>query len=195
VAKHVLLLPGLGDHRSKVLLKLIKHWPLLGVVVHFQPLAWNDEEPWSSKLTRITRRIDELSERYGKIGLIGISAGASAAVNAYTERPQAIDKLVFICGKLTGPEAVNPRYYRQNTAFKHSLYDAQPKIRQLTAKDKAKMLSVRPLQDNIVAVKYTKINGVRQMVMLSAGHILSIGLALTAYSPLIARFFKREQNE
>lgn len=188
MSKHVLLLPGLGDHHPQILLKLIKHWPLLGVSLHFQPINWNDNEPWNSKLTRINSRLDELSEKYGSLGVVAISAGASAALNVYALKTDKINKLVFICGKIAGLDDVNPNYYKTNPAFKNSLADAQSVLNKLSPADKIKMLAIRPLYDEVVHTRYSKIPGVRQLVMLSAGHSISIGAALTIYSPIISRF-------
>lgn len=190
VSHQVIYLPGLGDQRPWGQQFITKFWRLAGLKVHYLPIGWAGGEAWPAKLERIIKQIDELGDADG-VSLVGVSAGASAALNAYAARSAKIGRVVFICGKLTHPETVNPSYYRENPAFEQSLAAVQSVIAQLIPADKAKMLSLAPLYDGTVPVADTKIAGVAHRRLLVVGHIPAIFLAIGFYWPLIGRIIAR----
>lgn len=195
MTNHVIYVPGLGDQHPQIQLKLLKIWRWLGLNVHFQNIGWADGEAFEPKLERILESIDEINDKDTKISLVGVSAGASAALNAYSLRKDKITRVVFICGKLLHPETVNPRYFIENPAFRDSLYLAQENIKKLNQKDKSKMLTAHPLYDNLVPVGHTKIPGIRKKLILAVGHILSIFVALVFYAPGFAKFIKAKDKK
>lgn len=155
-------------------------------------IGWADNEPFEQKLKRITKFIDSFDIKENRLSIIGVSAGGSAAINAYLERKDKIAKVVFICGKLKGSSSIGQNYYRRNPAFKGSLILAEDNIKKLNSKDKSKMLSLRGLYDNIVPARDSRISGVAEGTMLAFGHILSIFAGLTAYTPRIAKFVRED---
>lgn len=188
--KHqVIFLWGLGDKNLKPWIQqILKHlWKIFGLDISFVRIGWADSEPFDKKLSRITNLIDSLHKQHQNVSLVGISAGASAALNAYEQRKNKVNKVVYICGKFNNPQAVNPRFYIENPAFRESLAAAQGNLKKLTHIDKAKMLSVRPLYDGLVPVGDTKIPGVEEKIILTAGHIPSILAALIFYSRAISK--------
>lgn len=186
---NVIYLPGLGDNTAAQA-KILKFWKILGLNIEVIPMNWSDTENFDNKLKRILQRIDQLTQDGSRVSLIGVSAGASAALNAYVAAPEKINKVLFICGKLKGAERVGQHYYTNNPAFKDSLFKAEAQINKLGRADKAKMLSAHPVYDNIVPIRDTKIPGVADKTMLSFGHIIGITLALTIYFPSLARFLR-----
>ncbi len=188
----VIFLRGLGDHRPMTQGQsfLAGLWRLYGIELVQVRIGWSDAEPFEAKLERIIKLIDKLHGQGRPVSLLGISAGASAALNAYTARPDKIDKVVFVCGKFHNPKPVNPRYFLKNPAFKVSLELADQNLPKLTAADKAKILSIHPVYDELIRVSDMIIPGAHNKTILSAGHIPSIFLGLTIYSSIAARFIK-----
>ncbi len=187
---YVIYITGLGDQRPLYQPQLINHWKKLGLTPHYFAVGWADGETFAPKLDRICKLVDELYQK-GSVSLVGISAGAGAALNAYMERRDKICGVVFICGKLIGYDNVNPNYFSQNPAFSESLRLTQQNLTKLSDEDKAKMLSVHPLFDEVVPVPATKIPGVRNRLLLSALHVPSIFLALTIYKRISLNFLKQ----
>lgn len=187
---NVIYIPGLGDHRSWGQEFILKFWRLTGIKVHYQSISWAKDEAFGKKLDRPIQKIDELASNDRKVSLVGVSAGASAALNAYSARPSKTKAVVFICGKLHNPQTVNPRYYIENPAFQKSLALAQANIAKLTAADKAKMLSVWSPRDRLVPPRDSQIPGIKNHRLRAGGHIPSILAALTIYRLLITDFIK-----
>ncbi len=193
VRHSVIFLRGLGDNRpmTRGQAFLTKLWHCLhGIELVFVRINWADQETLKSKLARITAAIDKLHSAGQTVSLIGISAGASAAFNAYGLRSTKINKLVFVCGKFRNPHRVGRRYYRKNPALRESLELSDQNYTKLTVADKAKILSIRPVFDELVPLQEMKVPGARSTTILATGHVPSIFLALTIYSWLPAGFIK-----
>jgi pimeloyl-ACP methyl ester carboxylesterase len=187
---HVIYIPGLGDHdprlRNAQLLFLNK-WQKAGATVHYQAIGWADGEGFVPKLNKVIELVDKLTLSGRRVSVIGVSAGASAALNVYMERRDKIRGVVYVCGKLTGTLNIDPKYYRNNPAFKESLYNAQANIRKLNRTDKTKMLSLYPIYDQVVAVADMKIPGVRTKMLPTILHSPSIFLAITLFRRTIIK--------
>ena len=187
---YVIVIYGLGDHRGRRT-ALHPYWRWLGIEGEIYRVIWRDKSPsFEEKLNKLTACIDEQTAKGKKVSLIGISAGASAAVNAYMRRRDSIHKVVFVCGRLGKLDLINISYYRRAPAFQDSIQILSKNLTRLELKDKKKMLSLRPLYDEIVAVSTAEIPGVRNKRIISIGHVPSIVVAMTFYSPLIAKFIK-----
>ena len=191
---HIIYVPGLGDHRPDTQIKLLKRWQKHGAEVHFFHLGWADSELFSAKLTRLTSLIDETYKQNGRVSLVGVSAGAGAAINGYMERSHKISGVVFICGKILGYSNVNQSYFKTNPAFSYSLRLTQQNLDKLVPKDKAKMLSIKPILDETVPVSATQIPGVADKTIFSFFHVPSIFLALTVYKKTTLNFLKRQSE-
>lgn len=183
-------IPGLGDDKMVGNSLLQKFWRLFGINTKVHKLYWRDSRPYSQKLDELLSEIDQLANDGYRVSLIGTSAGASMALNVYARRKATIHKAVFICGKLSNFEVVNPRYYQKNPALKESFADVPANLKELSAADKAKMLTLNPLKDWLVPAADTKIPGVRSQTILSIGHLPSIVIANLFYFDSIARFIK-----
>ncbi|MDB5161365.1 MAG: hypothetical protein JWO96_745 [Candidatus Saccharibacteria bacterium] len=190
---HIIYLPGLGDHDSRLKngqKALLKKWEKAGVTTHFQPINWADGELFEPKLQRVNTLIDELASKSHRISLVGVSAGASAAVNVYTQRKSEISGIVYICGKLMGSINIDPKYYRRNPAFRGSLSQAQINIKKLTREDKEQMLSLHPFFDEVVAIEDTKVPGVITKTIPFFFHAPTIFAVLSFYKRVPIDFLK-----
>jgi pimeloyl-ACP methyl ester carboxylesterase len=189
MAYHIIYVPGLGDHNSRPQKRFLKHWRVYGVKTHFQQVNWHDDEPFESKLKRVLESIDKFAGQ-GQVSLVGVSAGASLALAAYSVRKQQISRVVYICGKLQNPDGVNQSYFQKNPAFQKSVFSAPGNIDNLSNSDKAKMLTFRAFKDTVIPVRDSKIPGVQDKTIPAIGHVFSIFLALTLYAKSITNFMK-----
>jgi pimeloyl-ACP methyl ester carboxylesterase len=190
---HVIYIPGLGDHRSHLQQLAVKFWPIFGVKTSCYLMRWNDKEPFAPKLSRLLAMIDELARSGDKVSLVGTSAGASAVLNAYAARPDKIAGVVCICGKINNPPAHSPRYI-ENPAFKESLMELQRVLPKLGPKQRARIMSIRPLADNIVLPADTIIPGAREKLVPTVGHAFSIGATLVFGAAMMMRFLQKQDH-
>jgi pimeloyl-ACP methyl ester carboxylesterase len=186
----VIYLPGIGDHKPFFQPQLIRLWRLFGVEAVYHPVIWRGQEPFDRKLDKICEHIDQLNAEGKRVSLVGVSAGATAAFNAYMRRPEKVSRVVYICGKLRRPESVGAPYYIKNPAFKQSLELVRTQIGGLSKQDAKKMLSLHPIYDETVPVKDTVLPGVVSKTMLSYWHVPSIFIGITLYASMICRFIK-----
>lgn len=192
---HVIYLPGLGDVKKHSQDRILSLWRIFGLKVHYAQIGWADGELFEPKLKRILELVDSLSKSYGKISIIGTSAGASAAINVFAARPKQIASVVCICGKLRNPQTISKERYVVNPAFEGSIKILSPSLEALSDEDRSKILSIRPLTDGVVTPRDTYIDGARSKTIPSFGHVASIVFALTLGSFGIARFVKRQSKK
>jgi pimeloyl-ACP methyl ester carboxylesterase len=191
MAHYVIYLPGFGDtNNSQVQIRLLNRWRKFGVEPRFQSINWSNNENFESKLARILEDVDELIKQKHKVSLVGISAGATMAINTFSARKDNIDKVVFICGKINNPQNVRQYYFQKNPAFKESLEQAAVNLQKLDEKDKSKMLSIHPIYDEVVYVRDAKLAGAKSKTIFSVEHALSIFLALSLYKKVAINFIK-----
>ena len=187
----VIVLPGLGRQRDyNIQIKLLNHWQKLGLSVYLYPIHWSSNQTFDYKFKEVLKLIDKFAADGSQVSLVGISAGASMALNAYSARANKISKVVFICGKLANTKPVNQRYFVANPAFKKSLEMGDVSLAKLTPKDKAKILSIRALYDNVLSPSANYIPGANRKVVLSLGHVVTILYVLALRGRLVAGFIK-----
>lgn len=189
---HVLYVPGLGDQRPHGQDMVPRLWQIFGVRGHFVQMHWGDKGSFAAKLERLLAKIDELAVDGNRVSLVGVSAGASMVLVAYAARPDKVAGVVCICGKINHPETVEPWRYTENPAFKASLAELQRVLPKLGPRERARIMSIRPLRDGVVPVADTLIPGTAGKVIPSVGHVFSIfwALSLGAYS--FIRFLKTQ---
>ena len=185
----VIYVPGLGDKHSFGQVVITKLWRLFGIQVHYLPLKWSKKEGFRLKLNRLIQKIDEFSELEENVYLVGVSAGASAVINAYSVRKN-VKGIVCICGKINNPQTVNEQRFIDNPAFKESLYGVQKSLRGLSALELQRIMSIHPLEDRTVPPKDTLIPGAREYTVHTKGHVPSIYYCLFFKGRMISEFFR-----
>ena len=187
---HVIYLPGLGDPRQREQNIIIKIWKVFQINVHYHPLYWTDSKSFEIKLKEIAALIDNLKNSGYTVSLVGVSAGASAALNTFAMRRDAVNAVVCICGKINSPETISDKTYQKNPSFKESIASLSDSLGKLDHLDRKKVLSLRPLYDGVVPISDTYIEGATNTRIPSIGHAISIAYADTIGSYQIAKFIK-----
>ena len=189
----VIICPGL-DGRTKNIEWLTKNWPeKYGLQPIIVPIIWKDGEHFEPKLRLVTDLIDQFAAKDDKISLIGCSAGGSAMLNAFAERKKVISHVVNNSGfcrpgnrqgfrSFTTRTAVNP-------AFKESILRFAKLELTLTPADRKKILTVRPLFDELVPPETVVIQGAFNYQVPMIEHVLGIATALVKFDPVI-KFLK-----
>lgn len=188
----IIYIPGLGDHHSRGQSRIVGLWRLWGVGrSEVIPMLWNRSETFELKLSRLLAQIDTLSAQGYRVSLVGVSAGASAVIHAYAERPNIVHRVVCVCGKLQHPETVSDSTYQANPAFKESMQLLPASLGRLDSPKRRQILSIRPLADESVPPADTIIPGAQAKTIPAISHTISIAVAITLYSGTIVRFTQK----
>lgn len=187
---HIIYVPGILDDIYHAQSLALATWRLHGVHGHCHPVPWAGKEDWQPKFHRLLDEIDRYKAAGHDVSLIGASAGASAILNAYAERPGSIKGLVYICAKINAPETVSKKTYAENPAFKTSLELLQSNLKKLKPADKARMLSLYSPTDNTVPYAATVIDGVQERKLPALRHGRAIMYSITIGAGDIINFVK-----
>ena len=161
------------------------------------PIIWKDGNHFAPKLREITDLIDKFSEKGDLVSLVGCSASGSAMLNAFVERKEAIHKVVNNDGFARPGNAKSFRSFSQRSeasqAFRESVLRFAELESTLTAEDRKKILTVRPLWDELVPPETVVIEGALNTTVPMVEHILGIATALVRYDPVIM-FLRGEKS-
>lgn len=187
---HVIYVPGLGDDKTYGQDSAVRGWEKYGLSGHYFPIGWADGESFEPKLKRLLDKIDGLLHDGYLVSLVGVSAGASAVLNAYAQRP-SVHGVVLISGKVQRTHLIGGQIFSANPAFKGSAYMLKDSLKSLTPNRISRIMSIHPLRDGRVPVKDTLIPGSVEKTVPVIGHLFSIFYTVTFRGKLIADFLKK----
>jgi pimeloyl-ACP methyl ester carboxylesterase len=157
----VLFIPGLGDGKIRgenLAIQLLAPWRLDG---EYFPIYWHKKEDFKTRIAELSKRIAELNSEGRRVVLVGYSAGASAAINALSANKEKVQRVILICGKIQNLDKINDQYFKLNPRFELSIELLKKSLPDLDTKQRAKILSIRPIFDEVVPVKDTIIEGAK----------------------------------
>ncbi len=192
---HVLVIPGLNDHLqySKYVWATNVFWRKQGVVPHVVWMDWMiDQKPFNHRLKKLVSLIDSLS-RENTLSLVGFSAGASAAINAFYERKKVVHRVVSVCGRLRVGEGVTPTLIwasKFSKPFAESVRLCQIQQMKLTPQDLKKVLCLRAWFDELVPESTSFLPGASNKTLPMVEHLLTGAAAATVFSKIIIDFIK-----
>ena len=189
---HIIYIPGIGDHKIAGQQMALRLWRLYGVNVEIIQMNWIVKEPWDTKFQKILQRVDELHEADYPVALVGVSAGASAALNAYAARKDKISGVACISGKIQRPETIGQHYRQEDPAFLTSAKECQTALKKLNAQGRAHILCRYGRADNIVDPADSRIDGAHNQQAPTVNHGLNIAFQIIFGAPSIVRFLKKQ---
>jgi len=188
---HVIIIPGLGNGVNGHIWAT-NSWKKFGIMPHIFDAKWKIEENgFLEKLTRALKVVDFLSVKNSTISLVGNSAGSSFALNIFGKRKQQINKVIVNCGRVRDgdwPWFTFDQATALSPSFRESVLKAQELEKTFTSQDRQKILTLRPLFDEVVPSSTVPIQGATNRVTFSLGHGLSIALNLTLLKKQIINF-------
>lgn len=195
--KAIIYVPGLNDHNffNRNIVKLLPlFWPTQEFKLFLIQINWKKGNRFAPKLKLITDKIDELFTAGYSIQLFGQSAGASAALNAFVEKKNIVRKVINICGRLRKGKNVFPTLElaaKGNPVFEESVLLFENKNEgKLTYDDRKKILTVRPIWDEIVPASTVTLNGATNIQLPVFEHSIGGISALTLFSSKLKTFLK-----
>lgn len=193
----IILVPGLGD-QSAHLRFITKQWKKIGIETIVYPVGWRDGETFTPKLNRLLKFVDGFVKDGHTVSLIGNSAGGSAVLNIFAARKDIIHRVINICGRVRTGTTKGFRSFENRTsrslAFAESIKMAEEAEKSFTAKDRAKIMTIRPLFDELVPDDTLTIQGATNVKIPMIVHSVSIISALTVFSKQIFVFLKEAKN-
>lgn len=189
---HLIYITGIGDQNIGRQRKLVNTWRWYGVEFEIFQVLWADGEPWKPKFERLLARIDSLVADGKDVGLVAVSAGASAAINAYAARKNIITGVVLISGKVNKPETIGGRYRSQNPAFVTCANDCPAALATIAAEDRERILSRYAIIDEVVVASHSVIKDARNRISPTIGHLPTIALQISLGAPSFIKFLKRQ---
>ena len=189
---HVIYIPGIGDD-SLGQGKIVRTWRWWRVESELFSMHWSDKQPWDTKFKELLERIDALANEGKLVGLVGASAGASAVINAFAERPTVVG-VVCIAGMIDQPDTIVRHFRQNNPSFVESAYRCQEALRKLSASRRQQILSRYALIDEVIRKEYSQISGARNRRSPSIGHFLTITTQITFGAPSFLRFLKKQAD-
>lgn len=197
MAKRILIIyvPGLGDDNLTMRQRVFGLWFYRNVSVEICAVGWSTSETWTAKLGRLSAFIQSKASSDVSITLVGESAGAAAAIQAFAANSDIVDGVVLICGKTQYADKLGAEYRRRSPALVEAVSGSSAVIATLTNDQKSRILSLRPIYDPIVVVAETKITGVKSGLIPMVGHAASIAFAITLWSWRIARHAKKSAKQ
>jgi hypothetical protein len=186
---HVIIGPGM-DGKIDSLKLITKKWPeKYGLFPEVVQIVWKNNEGLEPKLKKVTNLIDNFVKDGDEVSLIGCSASGSLMLNAFIERKNAINKVINLDGFLRQGNAKGYRSFKERSAksvaFRESVLRFEKLEPMLTMEDRKKILTARPLFDELVPPETVVIKGAFNKQIPMVEHVLSIATALMAYDPVI----------
>lgn len=185
----ILIFPGLGDG-ARFTQFLTRYWKeKFGVNVIVMPVGWKDQaESLEEKFNRLLPIIDTYVEEAGILSIIGVSGGGSFALNVFAQRLDEIQHFINVCGRLRVGEGVHPtidQASKNAPAFKESVIRAEEIAKVLDLSYEERVMTVRPrFGDEIVPTATMSLEGAKDVIVPTGGHILSIAYALWFPQPI-----------
>jgi hypothetical protein len=181
----VLIIPGIGD-RVDYLERLTHNWPARHQLMPtVYPFGWGEAaETYAFKQAAILDKVSELS-KIGNLAVIGISAGGSKAASLLAERSQQVSCAVNICGRLQVAGWSN--HLTKYPVFKRSI-----EVLEKQKYDAGKVLTLRPIYDQVVPVKTVPVEGASNKQLFTLGHGFSIAWAMLARQKTIVNFIHQK---
>lgn len=197
MALKIIVVPGLGDRvAARPLRWMARFWKREGIIVRVHVAGWLDGGLLEEKLRRLLMVIDEESAAGNSVALIGMSAGASLALNAFGRRPDVVG-MVNVCGRLRAGQGVRPTLDEaalDSGAFRQSVLVCEETQAQLSAERRGRVLVLRPWKDAVVPVETMSLAGAEEHWVWGALHMLSIATAMIGCRAMILRFLSKQAN-
>lgn len=176
----IAVVPGYGD-RVDYLKYLTKDWPRrFGNDVEIVPFGWSgDAAGFDDKDQAFLETIGSM----GEVALIGISAGASAALRAKLKYPDVVMKIVTVCGPVD-PELMD----RNKLHEQYPLLELSLQKLSLEAIPVEDVMTLRPVYDGVVSTAAMYIEGAGDVRMRMVGHAASIAWGMYHHAKDINEF-------
>lgn len=179
---NIAIVPGYGD-RLGYLERLTRNWPdRFGSQVSIVPFGWSGE---AASFDEKDQKFLDTIQAMGEVGIVGISAGASAALRAKQAFLGQVTRVVTICGPVH-----LQHMKREKLHDKYPLLERSLELLSLDSLPAEDILTLRPLFDEVALVRAMAIDGAIDIRMKMVGHAASIAWGMYHHAADINDFLK-----
>lgn len=192
---------GLGDGKTKLQEKLAMWWWVRsGSQLHHAHIDWYSSDLFDKQLDKVIKQANDLLLKYGKVVIIGSSAGGSLALNAFHSLRDKNVIVINAHGRLREGDYTNLNWYSlhkrahlDSNQPSYSFYDSvkyceQKVLPSLKDEDKCRVLIMTQLTDMVVPIPLMRVEGVKEHRSLVLGHSGGFLAHLIASRDLLMRF-------
>lgn len=197
--RKIIVVSGLGDSKRELGLGSA-WWKNEGLRPFIFLPNWGNGKGVKPKLVRLLKMIDKESGKE-TIFLMGISAGASLAMNAFLQRLDRVEKMVSLCGRLRfgySPDKIRRKMQKETLAyraFRESVKLLESNVKNLEKKDRKRVLTVSAkFGDELIPIETSRLEGAKNILIPTAEHILSIFGGMTVHFKPIREFLLGKQG-
>ncbi len=191
LTNHLIIIPGLGNNIKGHILATAG-FKKFNIVPYIFDTKWRIEENgFEEKFKRALKLVDSLASKNSKISIMGNSAGSSFAINLFANRKNQIDKIIINCGRVRDgdwPWFTFDQATKLSPSFRESVLWAQKFEKNFTNADRKKILTLRPIFDEIVPPLTVPIRGAKNEIIPLIGHSLTITLNMTLLKNKVVNF-------
>lgn len=184
----VLYFPGLGDHYDSGRRWALKIWRLWGIDARLVPLRWYSGGSYDDKLKLAKEAIRSAFAEGAHVTLIGESAGASLVLNVASSFPD-VHRIITIAGVNSSKLSISPVIQRRSPSFRDSAHQVSVSLAKLNPQV---IHTFHGFIDGSVPADFSRIRNATSHRVPAIGHLLTIGICLTIFSPYIARIIKNK---
>lgn len=188
----IVLVFGLDDGKYNFPALLKPIWNRQQVRMYPIRVGWRDGKAYPQKQQMVLDAVDELLATGDPVAIIGISAGASLAINVYAQRPQVVG-MVNVCGALRLSKVLPKRFARSvasSLAFRQSVARCEVAQEQLTPVQLGRILVMEPWYD-FVPTATMRLRGAKIQRLAGLNHTVSIVTAMLLYRRTMLRFLRQ----
>lgn len=199
----VLYINGLGDGSIRAKDRLVQRWwRHTGINFHYAEVDWYDGSSFDDRLAEMAAKTDELITEFGRVAIIGSSAGGSLALNTFFKLRDKNICVINAHGRLrkgdyTNRNSLHHRAHLDTNKPSQSFYDSVTRVENevlpnLTKQEKQRILVLSQLTDLVVPTELMSIEAVKEHKSLAFGHSGGFLAHLLADRDLIIDFANKE---
>lgn len=178
---YVIYVPGLGNWNDRLRAAALSIWKFWGTPATLVPINWNDGKDMDQKMGLIQTAINAVP-RGSRIVLVGESAGATLALHTAVVDSR-VSRVITLCGVAVPTTPVSAELRRRVPALDQA-------VNTLPEHFNVDIHSVRAAIDTVVGSRYSTVASAKRHIIWSIGHVMTITLCLTIYSPIISGIAK-----
>lgn len=170
---HYIYIHGFGGSYNWLRRLALRRWEKAGVRVTLVPMRWkNQVETFEQKYDRIVAEIKPGEQTV----LVGESAGGAMALFVYMRQSDVFHSVVTVCGYNHTAEDIWRQHRHAKPAFYPTVQAVDQSLSELAHPERLTTLYGK--SDRVVAAKYSRVAGAREMQLPTRGHFVSIGYSL-----------------
>ncbi len=175
---HFIYIPGFGDRFNFLRRLALRRWEhQYGVKTTVVPMCWSDKnETYQQKYERVVAAINNATD--GDVHVVGESAGGAMALYVLSQLPMRVTQVTTICGYNNNADVVIAYQRQRHPAFHPLVHEVDRALMKLPMSIRQRATTIYSRRDSVIKSQYSHINGAREIILSTPGHLFSIAYVL-----------------